>query len=218
MTDNPSAEVIASWHDNAARWSDAVRSGRIASRRLVTDAAVVEAVLALKPRRVLDLGCGEGWLARALAPSVNEAVGVDVSPELIKAAQAAGGGTFKVLGYEALIDDPLALGGFDVVVANFALLDDNLCPLLGALARIGRHLVIQTLHPGNVPGDYIDGWRREDFTGFGEGGWTPMPWYFRTTASWLNAVSESWRLMRVEEPLHPETKRPASLLLTAAAL
>lgn len=218
MSENRNATLLASWHDNAARWSEAVRSGRIASRRLVTDSAVVAAIRALKPQRVLDLGCGEGWLTRALAAHVDESVGVDVSPELIEKAQALGGGTFRILGYDALIDDPLALGGFDVVVANFALLDDRLEPLLHALARIGRHLVIQTLHPGNVPGTYEDGWRQEDFTGFGDGGWTPMPWYFRTTASWLNAVSGSWRLVRVDEPLHPETGRPAALLITAAAI
>ena len=56
-----------SWHPNADAWIDAVRSGSIGSRRRGTDAAVVAACAAQPGLRVLDVGCGEGWLARALA-------------------------------------------------------------------------------------------------------------------------------------------------------
>lgn len=51
---------------NADKWTAVVRSGGVESRRLVTDQAIIEAVLAQKPQRVLDIGCGEGWLIRAL--------------------------------------------------------------------------------------------------------------------------------------------------------
>jgi|APTNR8051073442_1049403.scaffolds.fasta_scaffold00330_32 hypothetical protein len=45
---------------------------------------------------------------------------------------------------------------------------------------------------------------------------TPMPWYFRTLASWLEAVQTSGlTLESLREPLHPETGRPASLILVA---
>lgn len=56
-----------SWRANALAWTRAVRESRIESRRLATDRAIIEAVLARQPERVLDLGCGEGWLCRALA-------------------------------------------------------------------------------------------------------------------------------------------------------
>ncbi|MEA2569665.1 MAG: hypothetical protein QOI24_1666 [Acidobacteriota bacterium] len=55
-----------SWVANAAAWSDAVRQGKIGSRRVATDAAIIDAVTSLNPQRVLDLGCGEGWLTREL--------------------------------------------------------------------------------------------------------------------------------------------------------
>ena len=61
------ALILDAWHANAQAWERAVREGRIASRKLVTDQAIVEAVLSRSPRTVIDLGCGEGWLARALA-------------------------------------------------------------------------------------------------------------------------------------------------------
>lgn len=61
---NKPSELAQSWITNAELWTAAVRDGDIESRRLVTDQAMVNAVLAQQPRRVFDLGCGEGWLVR----------------------------------------------------------------------------------------------------------------------------------------------------------
>lgn len=40
-------------------------------------------------KRVLDLGCGPGFIANALAPQVAEVIGLDPSPNMIDAARAA---------------------------------------------------------------------------------------------------------------------------------
>src|SRR5438874_1602582 len=61
------AKIIDSWHKNAAPWTAAVRDNQIESRRLVTNQAVVDAIVGRSPRTALDIGCGEGWLVRALA-------------------------------------------------------------------------------------------------------------------------------------------------------
>ena len=39
-----------------------------------------------RPSTVLDIGCGEGWLCRALADKGMKVWGVDAIPELITAA------------------------------------------------------------------------------------------------------------------------------------
>ena len=95
-------QLQRSWVANATSWSDAVREQRIESRRVVTDAAIVEAVLAGHPRTSLDLGCGEGWLARALASHGIEVTGIDASAPLVDAANALGGARFLAIGYDAL--------------------------------------------------------------------------------------------------------------------
>ena len=60
------ASIVDSWHKNASPWTDAVRGNQIESRALITNRAIIEAVLSRSPRTVLDIGCGEGWLVRAL--------------------------------------------------------------------------------------------------------------------------------------------------------
>ena len=242
MTDgSPDAAATAlreSWIANAGAWTRAVRDGSIASRRMATDAAIVEAVSACapQPRRVLDLGCGEGWLARALAARGVAVTGIDASPPLIDAARRAttGGGsgssgdvTFLVLGYEELAADPTSAGtGYDAVVANFSLLGEDMAPVLRALRRAlapDGLLVVQTVHPMACGAPYRDGWRMEDFRGFsGDGGgsdggaWRPMPWFFRTVGSWIALLrTAGYEVEELREPLHPQSGLPLSLLIVA---
>ncbi|HEX2189001.1 MAG TPA: methyltransferase domain-containing protein [Longimicrobiaceae bacterium] len=223
MSGDPRAALRESWERNAAAWIEAVRGGHIPSRRAGTDAAVLEAVLRAPGPRVLDVGCGEGWLARALAALGREVVGIDGSEDLVRRAREAGGGVFRTLRYDEVVADPARLGGpFDAAVCNFALLGAEVAPLLRALGTAlapGGRLVVQTLHPFTAAGDdpYRDGWRVADFAGFAVPFPARMPWYFRTVGSWLaEARRAGLETAAVEEPLDPATGRPLSLLLVLA--
>lgn len=214
-------QLTLSWQANAEAWTAAVREQRIESRRLVTDAAIVRAILALEPKRVLDLGCGEGWLCRGLAEQGISAVGVDASAPLIAAAQQAGSGLshYRVCGYAELEVQASQLGQFDLLVCNFALLEEKLESTLTTLHRLLKkdgHLLIQTLHPWRAGNEarYQDGWQVETFSTLAEGFSEPMPWFFRTLESWLKLLQQTgWRLQWLQEPLHPQSEQPVSLLL-----
>ena len=217
------AKIVDSWHTNAAPWTDAIRNDEIESRRLVTNAAIVDAVTERAPRSVLDIGCGEGWLARALAARGARVTGIDVVPALIDRAreQRGGGADFRVLSYEALVAGELN-ETFDVAVANFSLIGeqsvDALVHAAPSLLIPGGVLIIQTLHPVVATGEqpYIDGWRAGSWAGFSTAFSDPAPWYFRTIASWIRLiVASGLRVAEMREPINPKTGRPASLILIA---
>jgi 2-polyprenyl-3-methyl-5-hydroxy-6-metoxy-1,4-benzoquinol methylase len=215
------ARIVDSWRKNASPWTTAVRENQIASRALVTNKAIVDAVLSRSPRTVLDIGCGEGWLARALAEHGVSAVGVDVVPALIEQARKAGGGEFRISSYEDIAAGRLDIS-VDLVVANFSLIGkesvEGVIRRAPSLLNSGGSLVIQTLHPVASCGDesYADGWRTGSWAGFSEEFSDPAPWYFRTMESWETLLADSgFRILETREPVHPETGKPASVIFIA---
>jgi 2-polyprenyl-3-methyl-5-hydroxy-6-metoxy-1,4-benzoquinol methylase len=217
------AKIIDSWGTNAAPWTTAVRDKQIESRRLVTDQAIVDATLGRSPRSVLDIGCGEGWLARALAAKGIEVIGIDAIPELIEQARLAGGGDFHMMTYEDVAAGRLNQS-VDAVVCNFALLgNESVAGLFGVIrSLLNPHgtLLVQTLHPLTACGDslYQDGWREGSWAGFTADFRDPAPWYFRTLESWGKLFSEhGWRLLEMREPRYPQTQMLVSVIFIAVA-
>ena len=213
------AAVLDAWSRNVDPWTTAVRGGEIETRTLVTNAAIVDAVRSLDPATGIDLGCGEGWLVRAL-PGV-AMVGVDAIAALVEKAKAAGGGDFCVLSFEQIAQGRLALA-VDVAVCNFSLIGneavDGLLRAAPTYLREGGSLVVQTVHPLMACGDapYVDGWRAGNWAGFSSDFADAPPWYFRTVGSWIALLAKhGLRLAAMREPVHPRTGKPVSLILIA---
>lgn len=213
--------LLALWHDNAAPWTEAVRGRVIESRRLATDQAVIDAVMATSPRRALDVGCGEGWLTRALTQRGVPTLGLDGVPALIEQAQQAGGGSFEVAAFSDLAGSA-RVAGFDTWVCNFSLFHPGDGEaLVAAAARMlpaGGALVVQTLHgSATIAGTHSgDAWQPGGWGACGSSFGAPIPWYYRSPASWNALLARhgfdpaTW-----QETRHPDSGVALSLLLTA---
>ena len=222
--DNNEAEILRSWEKNADAWTNAIKKEEIESRKLITNAAIIDSVISYQPKTVLDIGCGEGWLTRALIEKNINVKGVDVIPELIENAKKLGKGEFVLMSYEDIANRKIK-ETFDAVVCNFSLLGNEsvyqLIKTIPSLLNKNGNLFIQTLHPiaamGELP--YQDGWREGSWTGFSSAFTNPAPWYFRTIESWVKMFSENnFYLNELREPLHPKTNKPASIIYVCKIL
>ena len=125
--------------------------------RRVVRARVAAALLELLPPpggRALELGCGEGRVARALAEHGYRIVGVDTSEGAVAAAE----------GVEALVADaaelPFEDGAFDLVYAFMSLLNvDELDRAVAEAARVlepGGAFCFLTSHPFGMAGRFAE--------------------------------------------------------------
>jgi 2-polyprenyl-3-methyl-5-hydroxy-6-metoxy-1,4-benzoquinol methylase len=218
MTAGKDGEIVRSWDHNAGNWTSLVRGGLIASRKAGTDAAILQAVCARAPRRLLDIGCGEGWLVRAAAARTGcAAIGIDGAEALVADARVADPvSSYFTLTYEDFAESRgIGLGAdFDVITFNYSLFTPDIaCLLRAAASRLTPDgvVIIQTLHPG-LAGPGPDGWRVEDFSAFAGGDWAEMPWYSRSMESWHAAVSDAG--LTVRERCEPAADgRALSLLM-----
>jgi len=145
----------------------------------------------LDPRpgeRVLDLGCGDGTLARRLMDAGCDVTAVDASPELVAAARAAG--------VEAAVGDARALAydeEFDAVFSNAVLhwireADTVVAGVYRAL-RPGGRFVAELGGHGNV-GAIRDALVAElDRRGYD--GAAHDPWYFPTAEDYAERLGRA---------------------------
>jgi SAM-dependent methyltransferase len=71
----------------------------------------------VRGKRVVDLGCGEGYGTRLLSSAAREAVGVDLAPEAIYHARSHYRGDGLKYEYRDIYDTQLTAGSFDVAVS-----------------------------------------------------------------------------------------------------
>ena len=88
----PPYRDVAAFNDRAAGYDLGWR-GRL-HHEIANRTASLAAATVAAPTRVLDLGCGTGYLLRALAycyPGAEQLVGIDAAPEMVRTAGATAG-------------------------------------------------------------------------------------------------------------------------------
>ena len=217
---NHSAKILESWEANAQNWIHMIDNGEIESRITATNDAIVNCIVSYLPKKVLDIGCGEGWLTRALRNKGVAAFGVDGIQSVVDDAVRKDGPHYFHFTYEEMVHGRSFLPSpFDAVAINFALIDkentESLLNYIPNLLRQDGHLFIQTLHPliiasGNA---YSSGWKEGSWTGMKQNFVQPYLWYFRTMEDWLRLFKESgFSVEETREPVHPDTRKPLSVI------
>ncbi len=120
--------------------------------RLLVEPATLGLLGDVRGKRVLDLGCGTGVLARRLLRSGGRVVGVDGSGEFLERARRRPGGESIEWAVVDLLDEEAiaAVGTVDAVVCTMVLMD---LPDVGPLFRGARRvlsdgpLIVATAHP-----------------------------------------------------------------------
>jgi ubiquinone/menaquinone biosynthesis C-methylase UbiE len=185
------------WETHAGWWQDGFTEG--------ADPEYTEQILPLADEwlagraRVLDVGTGEGQLARRLSASGAAVVGVDPTmAQIEEAARRGGGPTYVRSGAAAL---PFSDGSFDAVVACLVFEHiDDVDDAIGEVARVlepGGRLVFFLNHPLlQTPGS---GWIDDQILDPPEQYWRVGP--YLTEASTIEQVEKGVFIRFVHRPL-----------------
>ena len=218
---NKKQKILTIWSENAKNWVKVIDQQIISSRSLVTNKAIIQSILNYKPSKVLDLGCGEGWLTRTLNQKNIPTVGVDGIRELIQAARQRSNHSFRELTYQDIISGKSIAGApFEAIVFNFSLFTENQVEeLFGVLPRLleGRKLLfIQTLHPhflvkkGVAPKDQ---WLSNSWEGMEEHFGQSHAYFVRTMEGWRALFHRThFNIIETKDPHFPNETEKASLL------
>jgi ubiquinone/menaquinone biosynthesis C-methylase UbiE len=148
----PAPAARTAW-EGQAQWYDQLQGqGGADLYQTVLLPAVLRRLAARKGERVLDIGCGQGVLGRALAHLGVPSVGVDASPSLITAATSRAGKLEQHVLGDAL-NLPVLLQGqvFDHAAALMSLQDmdpiEKVLSGAASLLRPGGRVVLAMTHP-----------------------------------------------------------------------
>src|SRR5438067_1176867 len=103
-------DAFSSWYDE---WIAAPEDDLVAR-------SLLDLVGPRRDERILDLGCGQGRIARLLAEAGNHVVGVDLSSELLAIARAKGGRQVRYIHADVCASDWWDGTPFDGVIASMS--------------------------------------------------------------------------------------------------
>lgn len=146
-------ETHQSWDENAQFWVQIIRENRDRYRTELTNRSVQDAVGQADGLRILDAGCGEGYLSRLFAERGATITGIDASAELVEAAKGHKLTTELPVSFDiGSVDSlPYDADAFDLVICNHVINDlQEPARAIAEFARVlrpGGRVIIMMLHP-----------------------------------------------------------------------
>ena len=216
-----SNKIIRSWEKNTAEWIKVIDTNLIPSREF-TNRAIVQTIANLGASKILDVGCGEGWLTREITGMGKTAVGIDAIPGLLENARKKGTESYYTMSYEEIIEGTsIPEAPFDTAVFNFSLyqkngLKDLLIQTKKALSANGT-ILIQTLHPFFLLQqglEYKSQWMHDSWRGLPGNFTDGHSWYARTFEDWTLVFKQSSLVLEYTKEIIGESLQPVSVIFT----
>ena len=212
--------ILASWEENALAWIETIQNNEIRSRELITNQAIVEAILSTSPSTVLDAGCGEGWLCRELNKYDIYTVGIDGVSALIEQARKLGKGNYFTISYEDILQGKSnGLSLYDAIVFNYSIFEKestiDLFEIIKTHLNINGKIIIQTISPKNelFAERPENGWMTEHWDGLNDKYKTAFNWYYRSEKEWLGLFEKTgFKLLNKRAVIHTETGKFFSVI------
>jgi ubiquinone/menaquinone biosynthesis C-methylase UbiE len=155
--------------DKAAEWWDAgVGDSGAWHQQHEIDPALLKMIGNVKNKKILEIGCGNGYLSRKLAKTGAKVTASDLAKKFIEIAEKKE--LSNPLGIEYIVRDAAYLNGlndksFDIVIANMCLMDmKNIEKAISEISRVlkrGGNFVFSILHPAFS--SYYQHWDTVDF-------------------------------------------------------
>lgn len=211
--------IKTSWEINAEQWIHVMDRQEIASRKF-TNEAIVSVLKASEAKKIIDIGCGEGWLTRAITEMGKNGTGIDATASLLENAKKKGKEAYHHISYEDLVEGKLIpKAPFDAAVFNFCLYQNReLVSLLKQLKNsliFKGEIIIQTLHPlyltqNQLP--YTSQWIADSWKGLPGNFLEGHPWYARTFERWLLDFQEAGLIVNTIIEVNNQDAIPISVI------
>jgi ubiquinone/menaquinone biosynthesis C-methylase UbiE len=144
----------AEWDKMADWWHAEAADSGVYHQRTDIDPVVIKMLGSIKGKKVIEIGCGNGYFSRYLARRGAKVTAFDISPKMIEIAKAEE--SKNPLGITYIERDAANLRGlksrsFDRAVANMSLLDvvkiEKAIKETGRVLRPGGKFIFSILHP-----------------------------------------------------------------------
>lgn len=211
--------IIKSWNKNALEWIKVIENADIESRKF-TNKAILQLIGNSPAIKVLDVGCGEGWLTRSLGTMGKYAVGLDAIAQLLENAKKKGGGTYYRMSYEDIVlGNPIPEAPYDAAVFNFCLYQkEGLGQLLKQIKNVlseNGYIAVQTLHPFFLLQNkmaYKSQWLDDSWKGLPGNFTDGHSWYARTFESWISVFKKAGLQLHQLQEVTNDDHKPISVI------